>query len=295
MSGAREYELGGRRLTLAVAVSLAAHLLAAIALAARPGPGEAGADPLHEVRPDPDRVKLGIRDSEATTITWIGFEDPTPHQARQATVEQAAQQIGGGQASPRPTSRPAPAARPRPTETPAEAAPSPVRTPEVSERPDTSFPLPAPAEDAPDEDAAPNEDAPPSEEETPAQPSPQEPAETPGNAERESDAVSLKKPLKIEWGRPVAAEGLEILTRKKGPAYSAFTRSTSGRKVPLVEIWFGRDGLVKAVEMVRSSGNPDIDRPLKDALYTWRARGERIDLLEGEAVVKVRMRIIVEF
>ena len=126
-------------------------------------------------------------------------------------------------------------------------------------------------------------------------PSETEPVERPGDSERESDAVSIEEPLKIQWGKPIAAEGLEIITTRKGPDFSAYTSVTARPKPLFVEISFGPEGAqqVRRVEKLGSSGNEDIDRPYINVIYRWRARGERIDALGADEVVKVRLRIIV--
>jgi hypothetical protein len=52
-----------------------------------------------EFEPEQDRepeVKLGIDQSEASTLTWIGYEQYQEHMARLATLEQARFDMGGG-------------------------------------------------------------------------------------------------------------------------------------------------------------------------------------------------------
>lgn len=41
-----------------------------------------------ELSPAQDHTPLGIDESQAVTLTWLGFERPTEHEARQARVEQ---------------------------------------------------------------------------------------------------------------------------------------------------------------------------------------------------------------
>ena len=60
---------------------------------------------------DPDQVELGIDESTASTMTWIGFEDYQEHLAALADVEQAAFQTTptGSEATPAtPTETPPP-------------------------------------------------------------------------------------------------------------------------------------------------------------------------------------------
>ena len=89
-----------------------------------------------------------------------------------------------------------------------------------------------------------------------------------------------------------------ILTRTKGPDFTAYTSVTARPKPLFVEISFGAPndaGLAQVtyVQLLASSGNPDIDRPYLDVIYLWRARGERIDALTECQTIKVRMLIIV--
>jgi len=230
-----------------------------------------------------DRVPLGIRDSNAATITWIGFEAPTEHQARESTVEQAAQTAGGGTPGAPGAIRELVTKQAESTTRAAAAALDAV----VRALQEVDLTI---AEDAPAERVEPQ----PAEASRGA-PQQAEPAPKPGDAEREADAVSLEKPVKIQWGKPIAAEGLEILTTRKGPDFSAYTSVTARPKPLFVEISFGPEGpqQVTRVEKIGSSGNPDIDRPYINVIYRWRARGERIEALGPGEVVKVRLRIIV--
>jgi len=268
------------RFAAAAGLSVAVHLLTAWALtSAQP------ARPTAETRttpPDP-RTPLGIDDSDAATITWIGFQEPTPNSARKSTTEQAAQRLGGGRPS----------------------APAPEQTLRRLQRQTAAAARSAidalrrALEDVDLSAAEPREpDAPrrPAEEARAARPQPDpapgEPAPSPGNAEREADAFSIEEPVEIEWGKPVAAEGLEILTRTKGPDYSAYTRVSARPKPPLLEITFSKAGRVESVDIMRSSGYEDVDRPLTDAVYTWRARGERLDSLADAGTTAIHPRTL---
>jgi len=269
------------RFAAAAGLSVVIHLLTAWALtSAQP------ARPAAETRTTPPepRTPLGIDDSDAATITWIGFQEPTPNSARKSTTEQAAQRLGGGRpAGPAPertlrrlqrqtaaAARSAVDALRRALED-VDLSAAPPREPDEPRRP---------AEEA--QTARPQPD-----------PAPGDPAPSPGNAEREADAFSIEEPVEIEWGKPVAAEGLEILTRTKGPDYSAYTRVSARPKPPLLEITFNKSGRVEFVDVRRSSGYEDVDRPLTDAVYTWRARGERLDNLAEGGTLTVRLRIII--
>jgi len=267
------------RLAAAAGASLVIHLITAWALTSATRPP----DPSERRTPPPEpQTPLGIDRSDAATITWIGFQDPAPNHAAKSTVEQAAQQIGGGQ--------PAQATQAL-RQLQRRSAQSARATLDAVIRALRDIDLSAPRQQSADASKA-------SPQTEPAQrpqpePAPGDPAPTRGNAEREADAFSIEDPVKIEWGKPVAAEGLEILTRKKGPDYSAFTRVSARPRPPLIEISFNDQGAVTFVEIMRSSGYDDVDRPLTDAIYTWRARGERIDNLAPGGTLAVRLRIII--
>lgn len=279
------------RLALAAAVSAAVHATFAASFGLYEGRSDPDSPPPPAER---DRTPLGIDRSEATTITWIGFEEPTPNEARESTVEQAAQEIGGGRPAAPAVRRAVREAQERATD----AAQGAIRAIERALR---EIRLASAARETPvvereAEAAEPAEErrVEESAETARAEPAPvAEPAERAGNANREADAVSIDEPVEIEWGQPIAAEGLEILTRKKGPNYSAYTRVATRPDPPLIEISFGAGGRVTYVEVVRSSGVADVDRPLMDAIYTWSARGERIERLAAGEVVKVRLRILI--
>lgn len=161
--------------------------------------------------PPTDEVKLGIEESEASTLTWVGYEQYLEHMARLSDIEQAqftvsgAADGGGGQPAPPSTQQPdaVPQQQPneQPTDTPrttpptpaavasspVEAPPEPDReTPVSSEQPqptDTPSlnpqPTPTPQPD-PTADAEPQEQPPtakPVEDPKPQPPKPPTPAQ----------------------------------------------------------------------------------------------------------------------
>ena len=76
-------------------------------------PDEEAAVQPPEFTPEPDEpeVKLGIDESEASTLTWIGYEEFQEHMARLAELEQAQFELagkssgGGGSPPAKPSSR----------------------------------------------------------------------------------------------------------------------------------------------------------------------------------------------
>ena len=116
--------------------------------------GEVVTIPDFQDQPNPDEVKLGIDESDASTLTWIGYEQYQEHMARLAELDQAQFQIGGGATggggSPNP---PAPEPRPPTPETPpSQPAPEPApdtqaeplpQQPPLPEFPSPDLPKPA--------------------------------------------------------------------------------------------------------------------------------------------------------
>ncbi len=157
--------------------------------------------------PDPEdepEVKLGIENSEASTLTWIGYEQYQEHMARLAELEQARFDMGGGDTggggSPAP-----PTSQPTKPQTPTNPEPQPRDEPQPEEdtAPHQARPETQPLPDVPDDalpkssdtnsdgeaeepveqpKASPTRPAKPNEQQPQAQPSPSEkpvPEQTP--------------------------------------------------------------------------------------------------------------------
>src|SRR5262245_63412199 len=86
-------------------VSLAVHVLVAMGFVRYSDMRQLGSaatesarksPPQHKEPPQPETrqpVKLGISRSDAQTMTWLGYETPTEHSARLASLEQSAMTI----------------------------------------------------------------------------------------------------------------------------------------------------------------------------------------------------------
>lgn len=237
-------------------------------------------------------------------------------------------------AEPSPTGTAPPAIeRPRtpdPAVQPAPTAPSdPARTPEpiARETPPATEPAatvtptpPPPAEPVPTQpEAAVTPAQPTPAQPTPAQPAP--PAQAPGaggattpspsgvtgpgqgpgkpqpgqKSDRESDATSVidVPPEKWRTGAPLAHKGVEILTRR--PELPILTKITTRPFHPVADIFFDNQGKPVRVIIVNSSGYPDdIDQPVIDALYRWRAKGAQLARLPEGKVARFRVRVILD-
>lgn len=141
------------RFLIALLLSLALHGLAALAVAVVPSAAAGGDEhALHLPRlPEPEdpEVRPGISDSQAATISWIGYDQYQEHLAPQAPIDQAALSM----------EPPAPPSilRPMlPAETPADApTPTPPETVAAAAQPPAE-----PASRAPIEDALPPDEQP---------------------------------------------------------------------------------------------------------------------------------------
>lgn len=122
-----------------------------------------------------------------------------------------------------------------------------------------------------------------------AQPGPSEAGE---RSERESDPTSVVNVPPESWklGRPLAAHGLEIITRR--PQFTELMRATASPRNPICEIRFDRTGTAVKASLLLSSGERGIDDAIVNALYGWKAKGERLQKLKGKDTAAVRIRMI---
>ncbi|MBU6412381.1 MAG: hypothetical protein KGS45_02820 [Planctomycetes bacterium] len=97
--------------------------------------------------------------------------------------------------------------------------------------------------------------------------------------DREADASAVIDSIDVVPGKPAAAKGLRIQTSR--PQWSMATKLTARPRNPVIRITFGPTGRVVTAEFEKgkSTGYPDVDQPLLNAIYRWTARGETIDKL----------------
>jgi len=282
-----------RRLLVGGLVSLAAH---AGALAVVVGVDGAHAPRRASTPADraPPEERPGIDRSKAMTINWIGFEEPTEHRAPRAATEQPLL-VRGPAPTPMPRSA-APAGEAGPPATdagPAVATPTP-RAPDgvleaaarvadavrdAARRLAGVVRAPTPVDPRPAADLAPL--------------APSIAVATPGGS-AEASPTGLTDPIVIEPGEPAAVEGLTI--RTVAPRFSTVTRLTARPHNPLIDITFETTGKVVQADIVQSSGYANVDRPVLDAVYQWRATGRRLTEIRAQrgpdARVTLRFRIV---
>lgn len=308
-------------------LSIGIHAGAALAIGGLGWSDPGARSPVEFAPPSPPEIRPGIERSDAMSISWIGFEEPTPHSATPAESDQPELTMNSGAPATLPAEFAPPPIPPPPALTTTAMTPAEVAEAKQalkmawrelgvqSERGARSLEavsqdlsrsareaaaavrallnaLATPA----DEPAEPLAEATP--EPTPT-PSPAAPPPSPGEAgqssDRESAASSIAR-VEIEarkLGNPAAAEGLDIKTVR--PRFTHYTRLTVDPKDPLVRVEFDRTGVVVAANVVESSGHRDVDRPILDAIYRWTATGEALDSLKpgsDPATVALEFRIV---
>ncbi|MEL7472704.1 MAG: hypothetical protein AAGK04_05240 [Planctomycetota bacterium] len=245
---------------------------------------------------DRSELVLGVDDSSATTLTWLGFEDPTRHEALiDAEQEQAELTLD----------RAAPTA-------PVERFEEPTPAPEVSAAEASSSaeagaidPLPLeprradglavlPGVDTTDPEVGPSEALAVPERSRPRVSAPAE--GVPGlTSDREAPAVSLERAVQVVLGRPVAAQGLYIETRR--PKVSNWDWVRGSARNPTIRLTYRADGTVREVAFVErdgrvlSTGHPFVDDKVITAAYDFTARGERIEALDRGEELRLEMQI----
>ena len=113
--------------------------------------------------------------------------------------------------------------------------------------------------------------------------------------EKESDAVSIANvPVELrKVGNPLAAAGLDIKTVR--PKFTHYTTLTVAPRSPLIRVEFDRKGVVVSAVLLESSGHKDVDNPILDAIYQWRATGKPLESIDPDgspATVAIEFRIV---
>ncbi len=256
-------------------------------------------------QPD-DPLRPGIVESDAQTPNWLGFETPTEHAAPESAIEQSAMALEEErrrEEEERAAEREeglralvasamslaeawADAARAMAT-----AEDSPHGLPVVESvgggegvAGQAVAPGAAPVPAAVERDGASSEGAEDS---------------SPGIiTDKEALAAALKSAPTVTPGRVLAAEGLEISTRR--PQWSRTVQLTARPRNPVIWITFGRNGRVLRAgflsdgERVFDTGDQSVNEPLMNAVYRWTAKGKAIEALpdEPEAGVTIRVRVL---
>lgn len=163
---------------------------------------------------------------------------------------------------------------------------------EATEKPDPTQP-PAPPAPEPTPPAPPSQ---PASNPSPAsQPSPAsggQSKQTGVRSDRESEAFSKKViDAPMRDGRVQAGRGLNIITRRAD--FTNTTLLTAPPRDTMVRISFQKSGTVRKAEFVNGSatGNPNVDDPLMNAIYRWRASGKDLASLRPDETLSVIVRV----
>lgn len=111
-------------------------------------------------------------------------------------------------------------------------------------------------------------------------------------SERESDAFTNRPiEVRVRDGRVQAGRGLEMIPAR--PRFSDTTQVTNPPRVLDARLTFRRDGRVANVEFINGTetGNPNIDGPIRNSLYRWRATGSRLSRLSETQTLSVVVRV----
>lgn len=230
---------------------------------------------VEELLPQP-RVTLGRAGPRVATVAWIAHDDFRRLMAPPSATEQPAAQQDvepmDAAAMPVDPTPPSPAA---PRELPQPPAPSLV---EAAEPPQSDMPLDPPPTDVPDRVAAPGQTAPDTVDakryptpflEAAARPTaaPREPREvSPTRIRPQSDRVTP--------GGVIVADGIEIHTAQ--PRFALTTTLTAVPRNTRVRVVFNAAGEVIEAQLLASTGYLDVDGPILQSLYRWRASGPRL-------------------
>jgi hypothetical protein len=267
----------------------------------------------------PVELTLGLESPHPDATAWLGLDEATPQMAEPAVIDQAAfdPDANTSELAPDPDPQPAPSPQPSveseslPEAQPAETVTEPanpkafdelleelIKNMKQAARPETSdtSELRDPVE-APDAAKTKKAEAPTSqpvqthrEQSTPAQDSTLHRAAVPADKESQPTSVIDVTPDQWQFGKPLAAQGLEIKTRR--PVFTVLTLMTAAPGNPLCEIKFDRSGVAKSASIVRGSGDQRVDDAILACLYRWRAEGSKLQALKGNDTIPVRIRMI---
>lgn len=314
-----------RGLPLALLASILIHLGIGLwfAIERHATPLYAGTPPLSQMPEDQYRkISLGDPDRSSMSLAWIGLDEMRPFDAPESEVDQAqftpdpsmagrlaqmqpllqalaeAREIGEStrqamteavQSARRVTGALAELFEAAATIAASETLPPPAETPKpeevtVRDREETQTPAEKPTETAETGGST--------------SPSPQEGAT--GDAgeagqadDREAPAAAINPVRVRDLGGPVEAQGLRIDTVR--PFFHDITRLTASTQSPIFRLHFTREGRVRQVETIESSGRRDVDEAILNALFRWRARGEALNRISSEspeATIAIDIRIL---
>ena len=231
---------------------------------------------LETPRLEQPEIVLGIKESQVSTLTWIGYDNYEKHLARLAQVEQAAMQLKQHAVKSKPK--------------------------DFSSQFDTLAITIAPIVDGATKLLGALRDLqisfglkspPPMSRKTQIQEqnAEKETLQVVEPSELESDPTSIVEVPRESWktGRPVAAEG--IILRPRRPSFTAHQSVTNAPRGLTALLVIDHRGRPVDVEVISGTGSASIDRSLVASLYRWRAAGDKINSLAEEGTFKITIHI----
>ena len=231
---------------------------------------------LETPRLEQPEIVLGIEESQASTLTWIGYDNYEKHLARLAQVEQAAMQLKQHAVKSKPK--------------------------DFSSQFDTLAITIAPIVDGAtkllgalrDLQISFGSNSPPSmsrKTQSQEQNADKETLQVAEPSELESDPTSIVEVPRESWktGRPIAAEG--IVLRPRRPSFTAYQSVTSAARGLTARLEIDHRGRPIKVEVISGTGSGSIDRSLVASLYRWRAAGDKINALAEKGTFKITIHI----
>ncbi len=224
----------------------------------------------HLETPEREEERLGIDESNTSTLTWIGYEEYKLHRAQVSTVEQA--ETTTVQPKPKPVVLDLLAELREPVQSLTEQFKDAISDLHISIPTRSLPPIETPVVETPtevvkelvEED---NEDV----------------------VVSDSDSIptSIIKVSKDLWksGKPLAGEGVVLKPRK--PSFTSQQMVSNSPSDLLVELHIGSDGKPSDVVLLIGTGSHSINRTLIASLYRWRASGEHIEKLGESDVFKI--------
>jgi hypothetical protein len=127
------------------------------------------------------------------------------------------------------------------------------------------------------------------------------PSPTPGSggkgelSDMESAATSLVQVDPKLWknGRLITGQGVQIKPKRK-PEFTMLqiVSRLPNCGPPVVSMTFNAKGRCVDVFFNRSSGDPEIDDVLRNAMLFWTAEGKKVDALKGDEKVRLTLQIL---
>jgi hypothetical protein len=110
-------------------------------------------------------------------------------------------------------------------------------------------------------------------------------------SDRDSDATSTVHISPEHWkaGKPAAAEG--IVLRPRRPSFTANQLVTHSPSNLVAALYIDKRGKPIDVVILIGTGSGSIDRSIESSLYKWRASGDRVDKLEGDETIRIKIHI----